>query len=539
MAPNQNLGVDGNRASTSGVYDVPFGLPYLPCDQPFNCGDTTKLGEDQESVGCYESSQMTTLEDGEKMPLYGALKEESVPKPIYEGWALHCSQTSNLIESAKIFGINVFTRHSHEAPEVSQSKKQHTQRELADMALQAVHSHKAANKRSLPLRLLRGPAKSYESGLDKRLTKLPHPVQAKLNDLLKSRRTSVSNLWYGREWTVVMMREQYHYHFASAKDEEVKKGILRSLSRKGANRGRPIEYFFILRGHSGADEEKRFLSATDRLLEGSTGSQEHEKEEELTKNMMPCPFLAYEPENQQGQVFSRGPSEPQCTTKNATTTNDQLHAIDHFDPSTAYSPLSFLLQPFDPFFSYSSSSAGPILDGPAVQPEATVLAPRTTDQQLPAYLAAPTEPSIPTGVSNGSYYPASAYAYEDTQSSGYAARSAGTVVLSSWLTPGARVGRCSNNGGNNSGSIVDYSAVRQDYRNKTGAFTPCGFSGCDSVPIMAPLFDEPTLPSETPLTSTLASSMTFSDATVDRMSSDPSFGGVEGSKASIFLDTPI
>lgn len=128
------------------------------------------------------------------------------------------------------------------------------------MTLNAVNGYQAANKRCLPSRLIRGRAKSYQQDLDQRIQKLPRPVQSELNLLLGDRESATCNRFHRRDWTVVMMREEYSYKFATVEHEEVKKN--KRFWKKGDKR--PIHYLFILRGEDGkvATDDKGMHTAT-------------------------------------------------------------------------------------------------------------------------------------------------------------------------------------------------------------------------------------------------------------------------------------
>lgn len=128
------------------------------------------------------------------------------------------------------------------------------------MTLNAVHRYQAAHKRCLPSRLIRGRAKPYEMDLDERIQNLPRPVQSELNQLLGDRESATCNRFHRRDWTVVMMREEYRYNFTNSQHEEVTKS--KRFWKKGAKR--PIQYFFILRGAEGkvATDDKGMHTTT-------------------------------------------------------------------------------------------------------------------------------------------------------------------------------------------------------------------------------------------------------------------------------------
>lgn len=113
------------------------------------------------------------------------------------------------------------------------------------MTLGAVNRYQAASKRCLPSRLIRGRPKSYEADLDQRIQTLPRPVQSELNLLLGDRESATCNRFHRRDWTVVMMREEYRYKFATTEHEVVKKS--KRFWKTKADK-RPIHYFFVIRG---------------------------------------------------------------------------------------------------------------------------------------------------------------------------------------------------------------------------------------------------------------------------------------------------
>lgn len=116
------------------------------------------------------------------------------------------------------------------------------------MTVDAVRKYQSANKRSLPSRMIRRRARSYENDLDERIQKLPRPVQSELYSLLADREYSSSNRFHRRDWTVVVMEEEYRYRFASTECELVQKP--RFWKRKKEAQ-RPKQYFFVIRGGDG------------------------------------------------------------------------------------------------------------------------------------------------------------------------------------------------------------------------------------------------------------------------------------------------
>lgn len=187
-------------------------------------------------------------------------KNEGVSQPVFEAWVLYYSENQYDVERTSLCGLNLLKRYETSSPYVGYRTPTYQQEELRDMTLHAVNGYHAANKRCLPSRLIRGRAKSYEQDLDQRIQKLPRPVQSELNLLLGDRESATCNRFHRRDWTVVMMREEYRYKFATAEHEEVKKS--KRFWKKGNKR--PIHYFFILRGEDGkvATDDKGMHTAT-------------------------------------------------------------------------------------------------------------------------------------------------------------------------------------------------------------------------------------------------------------------------------------
>lgn len=189
-------------------------------------------------------------------------KSEGVSQPVYEAWVLYYSENQYDVERTRFCGLNILKSYESSAPFVGYRTPTFDQEELRDMTLNAVNGYQAANKRCLPSRLFRGRAKSYEHDLDQRIQNLPRPVQSELNYLLGDRESATCNRFHRRDWTVVMMREEYRYKFATTKHEEVKKGSKRFW--KKSDKKRPIHYFFVLRGEDGkvATDDKGMYTAT-------------------------------------------------------------------------------------------------------------------------------------------------------------------------------------------------------------------------------------------------------------------------------------
>lgn len=187
-------------------------------------------------------------------------KNEGVSQPVFEAWVLYYSENQYDVERTSFCGLNFLKSYETSSPYVGYRTPTYKQDELCDMTLNAVNGYHAAHKRSLPSRLIRGRAKSYEQDLDQRIQTLPRPVQSELNLLLGDRESATCNRFHRRDWTVVMMREEYRYKFATAEHEEVKKS--KRFWKKGDKR--PIHYFFILRGEDGrvATDDKGMHTAT-------------------------------------------------------------------------------------------------------------------------------------------------------------------------------------------------------------------------------------------------------------------------------------
>ncbi|KAI3392872.1 hypothetical protein diail_5047 [Diaporthe ilicicola] len=197
------------------------------------------------SASSYESYD--TVCPRERLPSYRVAREQGTSQPVYEAWVL-CLSHENDYEVTKVTscGLDLFSTHEEERPFVVSRTESYEQDELADMTLASVNSHHAATRRGVAARLFRGKPKTYEQELDGRLRKLPVALQSNLNGLLRNREKATSNRFHRREWTVVMMREQYRYRFASAAPEPVKK--------KGFWKGkdsRRVEYLFVIRGAEG------------------------------------------------------------------------------------------------------------------------------------------------------------------------------------------------------------------------------------------------------------------------------------------------
>lgn len=176
-------------------------------------------------------------------------KSEGVSQPVFEAWVLNYSENQYDVERTNFCGLKILKRYETSTPYVGFRTPSYDQDELRGMTLDAVSGYHAANKRCLPSRLLRGRAKSYEQHLDERIQKLPRPVQSELNLLLGDRESATCNRFRRRDWTVVMLREEYRYKFATAEHEEVKKSSSKRYWKKGDKR--PVHYLFVLRGEDG------------------------------------------------------------------------------------------------------------------------------------------------------------------------------------------------------------------------------------------------------------------------------------------------
>lgn len=176
-------------------------------------------------------------------------ESQGVSEPVYEAWTLYLSDAQDSIEKTSFCGLSI-TRHFPESqPFVSCTNQPYDQDQLSSMTVDAVQHHLAANKRSLPSRVIRGRPKSYERHLDERIQKLPRAVQSELNALLGDREDASSNRFHRRDWTVVAMQEEYHFRFANAECEQVNK--TRRFWNKKKEAKRPKQYFFIIRGGEG------------------------------------------------------------------------------------------------------------------------------------------------------------------------------------------------------------------------------------------------------------------------------------------------
>lgn len=197
------------------------------------------------SVSSYESYD--SFCPRERLPSYRVPKDQGTSQPVYEAWVL-CMSHENDHEVTKLTtcGLDILSAHDEERPFVVSRTENYEQQELSDMTLASVNSYHAANKRGFAARLFRGKPRTYEQALDERLRKLPVSLQSNLNGLLRNREEATSNRFRRRDWTVVMMREQYRYRFSNAAPEPVKK--------KGFWKGkdsRRVEYLFVIRGAEG------------------------------------------------------------------------------------------------------------------------------------------------------------------------------------------------------------------------------------------------------------------------------------------------
>ena len=174
-------------------------------------------------------------------------KEQGVSQPVYEAWIVYCSpDNKEVVTGTKICGVNVFQHYDQLYGHINTRPVARPQSELSGWHLSALDRYQTANKRSLPSRLIRGRAKSYEQDLDDRLRKLPKEVQSEINSLLVDRRGNTSNRYHARGWSVVMMREQLHYRFNAADPEELKRHKLRFWKNK--DKKQPTEFLIVIRG---------------------------------------------------------------------------------------------------------------------------------------------------------------------------------------------------------------------------------------------------------------------------------------------------
>lgn len=176
-------------------------------------------------------------------------ESQGVSEPVYEAWTLYMSDTQDSVEKTSICGLNITRRFPQNQPFVSCTNQPFDQDQLVSMTMGAVQRHVVANKRSLPSRLIRARPKTYEQRLDERIQKLPRAVQSELNALLGDREDASSNRWHRRDWTVVVMQEEYHFRFAKAECEQVTKSGRFWNKKKEAKR--PKQYFVIIRGGEG------------------------------------------------------------------------------------------------------------------------------------------------------------------------------------------------------------------------------------------------------------------------------------------------
>lgn len=218
----------------------------------------------------------------EQLPSYRVPRAQGPSQPVYEAWVLSMAhETDHDVTKLTSCGINILSSHDEERPFVVTRAETHDQQELVDVTLAAVNAYRAATKRGFAARLLRRKPKTYEQDLDERLCKVPMALQSNLNDLLRNREEATSSRFRRRDWTVVMMREQYRYRFANAAPEQVrKKGLLK---RKDSRR---VEYFFIVKGAEGkvaADDKamhqpREFSNPWKRVDEEERILREHARE---------------------------------------------------------------------------------------------------------------------------------------------------------------------------------------------------------------------------------------------------------------------
>lgn len=173
---------------------------------------------------------------------------QGVSEPVYEAWTLYLSDTQDYVEKTSFCGLRVTRRFPENQPFVSCTNQPYSQDELSGMTTDAVRDYVKNHKRCLPSRLIRGRRASYEDHLDERILKLPRAVQSELNALLGDREDASSNRFHRRDWTVVVMQEEYHFRFAKAECDQVTK-TRRFWNKKEAKR--PKQYFFVIRGGEG------------------------------------------------------------------------------------------------------------------------------------------------------------------------------------------------------------------------------------------------------------------------------------------------
>lgn len=216
------------------------------------------VGDDARSIASASSYESyDSFYPRERLPSYRVPKGQGTSQPVYEAWVLCMShETDHEVTKVTSCGFDIVSAHDEEKPFVVSRTETYEQQELSDMALASVNSYHASSKRGFAARLFRGRPKTYEQDLDERLRKLPVSLQSNLNGLLRNREEATSNRFRRRDWTVVMMREQYRYRFANATPEPVKK--------KGLWKGkdpRRVEYLFVIRGAEGrvaADDKGRY-----------------------------------------------------------------------------------------------------------------------------------------------------------------------------------------------------------------------------------------------------------------------------------------
>lgn len=229
---------DDDAASGSSYFSDEYTLP----------GDD--VDNDARSIASASSwdSYDSVCPPPDPLPSYRVPQAQGTSQPVYEAWVLCMShETDHDVTKLTSCGVDFLSARDEEKPFVVSGSESYDQQELSDMTLASVDSYHAATKRGFAARLFRGKPKTYEQDLDERLRKLPMALQSNLHDLLRNREEATSNRFRRRDWTVVMMREQYRYRFANAAPEQVKK-------KKGLWKGkdpRRVEYLFVIKGAEG------------------------------------------------------------------------------------------------------------------------------------------------------------------------------------------------------------------------------------------------------------------------------------------------
>ncbi|KAL8298651.1 hypothetical protein RB597_007323 [Gaeumannomyces tritici] len=239
----------------------------LPGDDDFDFDDGY-LSDDASSLWSYPFGR--DADPIQLSPPFRLPREEDPLKPVYEGWTIHVSpKEEDVTDGKRVLGIKTvqhFTRNPGGRPSVLFTT--HTQKELATMHMDALDEYHGSHRSSggcLPVRrLLRRHTSrsSYDDNVDERIRKLPAAVQDEISTLLQDRGRCSSSATRKREFTVAIVREQLHHHFASTEPTPARRHRLRWW--KDNTRGRELQYFLVLIGRQ-TQHDSEGLPAYTRL----------------------------------------------------------------------------------------------------------------------------------------------------------------------------------------------------------------------------------------------------------------------------------